>query len=79
MSDKGDDVSDTEDVVSLSKHDLATDEEEVPDICTMKFSEGLLLLSMWTELLFRNRNQVSNFKFARSFVFMFKTNITKII
>ena len=46
MSDKGDDVSDTEDVVSLSKHYLATDEEEVPDICNMKFSEGLLLLSM---------------------------------
>ena len=46
MSGKGDDVSDPEEVVSLPEHDSATDEEEVPDICTMKFSEGLLLLSM---------------------------------
>ena len=43
MSDPGDDVSDPEKVVSLSEHDSATDEEEEPDICTKKFSEGLLL------------------------------------
>ena len=46
MSDKGNDISDPEEVVSLSEHDSSADEEEEPDICTKIFSEGLLLLSM---------------------------------